>query len=333
MKIDNILHCLSSVSDCSITVFGDYCLDKYLYIDPKRDEVSVETGLTAHQSEKRVTYPGAAGTIVQNLCALGVKVCCVGLVGLDGEGFDLLKGLSSIGADTELMIRTDKVVTSTYMKPMRKLNGGRYIEMNRIDIRNFEETPATLEDQLIANLEKAISKTQAIVVSDQFLQRNCSAVTDKIRCKLEELANLHADKIFYADSRGFAEHYRNVIIKCNQHELPKSQKMGECIQERAKELMLKIGHAVVVTVGEEGAYVCQNNDITLIPAIRVEGPIDIVGAGDAVNAGIILGLALKLTLPEAVLLGICCATITIQQLGVTGTATVKQVRQQLLKLQ
>ena len=45
--IDNIFGVLEKTGSRTITVFGDYCLDKYLYIDPVRDEVSVETGLTA----------------------------------------------------------------------------------------------------------------------------------------------------------------------------------------------------------------------------------------------------------------------------------------------
>jgi outer membrane murein-binding lipoprotein Lpp len=42
-----------------------------------------------------------------------------------------------------------------------------------------------------------------------------------------------------------------------------------------------------------------------------------------------LGLTLGLSLLESVLLGGCISSITIQQIGVTGTATVEQVKQRL----
>lgn len=329
MRLDNILHQLDKAGDCAVTVFGDYCLDKYLYIDPVRDEASVETGLTAYQVHKKALYPGAGGTVTQNLRALGAKVCCVGLVGEDGEGWDLLKSLDRIGADTELMVRSSDVMTCTYTKPMRKAEDGSYAEINRIDIRNFKETPSLLEDKLIANLEKAINNTQSIVIIDQFLERNYAAVTDRIRQKLSELAAHYAGKIFYADSRGFAGSYHNIIIKCNQLELPTTQNAEHSIQEKMKALFTINKRAVVVTVGEEGAYVCEGDDIVHIPAFEVKGPLDIVGAGDAASAGIVLGLSLGLSLPEAVLIGSCCSSITIQQLGVTGTATVEQVKQRL----
>ena len=66
-----------------------------------------------------------------------------------------------------------------------------------------------------------------------------------------------------------------------------------------------------------------------VPAFPVTGPIDIVGAGDASTAGIVLGLTLGLTPEEAAALGCCVSSITIQQLGVTGTATVPQVCERL----
>jgi len=34
--------------DLSIAVLGDFCLDRYLEIDPARQEVSLKTGLPVH---------------------------------------------------------------------------------------------------------------------------------------------------------------------------------------------------------------------------------------------------------------------------------------------
>ena len=316
--IDNILRVLDQAGSRTITVFGDYCLDKYLYIDPARDETSVETGLTAYQAAWKTLYPGAGGTITNNLRSLGVNVHCVGLVGNDGEGYDLLQCLQRIGADTEWMVQSDTIPTNTYMKPMRRGATGTYSEMNRIDIRHFRETTEKLENRLIENLKKAVDVSQGIVIIEQFLQRNCSAVTDRIRDEIAELAQQYPDKFFFADSRGFAGCYRNIIVKCNQHELPDTA-----------ESLAANNRAVVITLGEKGALVFEGQTAARIPAFLVEGPIDIVGAGDATNAGTILGLTLGLTLSESVLLGGCVSSITIQQIGVTGTATIGQVRERL----
>ena len=330
-QIDNILRVLDTAGSRTITVFGDYCLDKYLYIDPARDELSVETGLTAYQVDRKALYPGAGGTVTNNLRSLGVHVRCVGLVGSDGEGYDLLKCLEKIGANTEHMVQSESIPTNTYMKPMRRDADGTYSEINRLDMRSFNETACELEDRLIVNLRKALDESHGVVVIEQFLQRNCSAVTDRVRSELAELAVRFPEKFFFVDSRGFAGCYRNVIIKCNDHELSGVITDKDSIANRATQLLSAANaRAVVVTVGAKGAFVFERDRVMSLPAFPVEGPLDIVGAGDATNAGTILGLTWGLTLPESVLLGGCVSSITIQQIGVTGTATIEQVKQRLL---
>jgi len=329
-QIENILKILDNVKEIKVTVFGDFCLDKYIYTDPARDEISVETGLTAYQIDRQKLLAGCGGTIANNLCALGVNVRCVGLIGDDGEGSDLLRCLKKIGADTEFMVISEKVQTNVYMKPMRLNTDGTYTEMSRFDFRNYSETPMELQQKLVENLKKALADTQGVVICDQFLEESNAAVTKYLREALSELAALYNDKIFYADSRGFTGKYKNLIIKCNEFELAQAIADETDLQKQAEKLLSLNGKAVVVTVGENGAYVCEKDTWTHIPAFKVEGEIDITGAGDATSAGIIIGLASALSLPEAVLLGGCISSITIKQIGTTGTATVEQVYEKLL---
>lgn len=62
-----------------------------------------------------------------------------------------------------------------------------------------------------------------------------------------------------------------------------------------------------------------------VPSFPVEGPIDIVGAGDSATAGIVASLLCGATPIEAAAVGNLVASITIQQLGTTGTATPEQL--------
>src|SRR5438309_379371 len=55
-----------------IAVVGDFCLDRYFEIDPAKAEKSIETGLMVHNIVNVRCQPGAAGTILNNLVALGV---------------------------------------------------------------------------------------------------------------------------------------------------------------------------------------------------------------------------------------------------------------------
>lgn len=335
MDIEKIKRSLSETNRVRVAVFGDYALDKYLYIDPARDEPSAETGLTAYQVHRRQLSAGVGGTIANNLRALGVQVSCVGVVGEDGEGYELLRELKKIGADTSFMVCEKSMCTSTYIKPMRKDAKGVYRELNRLDLRNFTEPPGSVQDEMLAGLEAALKDADAVLVTDQFYQRNQGAVTDYIREKLGELAQKHSGRIFYADSRSFADEYRNMIVKCNNLELFRKFGGGEGDPENLEEIIKKgeqiarrNGRLLFVTMGSRGMVVF-GKQTKLVPAFRVSGEVDIVGAGDAANAGIVTGLALGLEPEEAALLGCCVSSITIQQIGTTGTADPEEVRKRL----
>ena len=55
-----------------VAIIGDFCLDRYLEVDPTRQELSIETGLPVHNVINVRSQPGGAGTILNNLAALGV---------------------------------------------------------------------------------------------------------------------------------------------------------------------------------------------------------------------------------------------------------------------
>lgn len=330
MDAAKIVRALERAGDVRVAVFGDYCLDKYLYMDPARDEESVETGLMAWQIHGKKMFPGAGGTVVNNLRALGVQVKCIGLIGDDGEGYELEKALEKTGADTRLMVKSDLLCTSTYTKPMRLQPDGSWLEQNRLDFRNFEEPPKALQEQLLGNLEGCLKDVDAVILLDQFFQRNLGVITDYVREKIAELALKYPRVIFYADSRSFIREFKNVIVKCNNFELMAGWGNPEdpaALLARAKEMAEE--KLVFVTRGSAGMLVLATGQAIPVPAFRVDGPIDICGAGDASSAGIVLGLSLGLAPEEAALLGCAVSSITIQQIGVTGTATVPQVQQRL----
>src|SRR5438874_13547920 len=80
-----------------IGVLGDFCLDRYLEIDPARAETSIETGLPVHNVVRVRSQPGAAGTILANLSALGVgQLVPIGFAGEDGEGYELSRALGEL---------------------------------------------------------------------------------------------------------------------------------------------------------------------------------------------------------------------------------------------
>ena len=322
---------LKNTGEKTVVVFGDFCLDKYVYSYPERDELSVETGLYARQFHRKKTAAGAAGTVTNNLRALGVNVLCVGAIGNDGEGWELLRELQSIGADTEYLTRFDEICTPTYMKPMRKQEDGSYEEDARLDFRNFTPISEELEKTVLENLSKALARADACIVVDQFFQRNTGVITDGVRDGLARAAKAFAGPVL-VDSRAFIYEFKETMIKCNNIELIKYFGGGEgdpedieVVKKCGEELFSRGGKPVFVTRGADGMLVFDENGVTSVDAFKVSGPLDICGAGDASSAGIITGRSLGLTSAEAARLACCISSITIQQIGTTGTASVPAV--------
>jgi len=110
----------SCYSSLRLGVVGDFCLDRYLEIDPAKKEISIETGLPVHNVTNVRAQPGGAGTILNNLAALGVgTIYPIGFAGHDGEGFELMQALERRpGVHLSHFVHTAERRTFTYCKPL-----------------------------------------------------------------------------------------------------------------------------------------------------------------------------------------------------------------------
>lgn len=328
MNIEKILDALKRTNEAKIVVFGDYCLDKYLYSDPAEDDVSVETGMPAWQIYAKSIASGVGGTITNNLCALGANVICVGAIGDDGEGYEVMKALRERGADTSYMITDPDICTATYIKPMRKTENG-WKEDIRLDFRNRSFGSERLWDALVESFKKALEKCDAAIVTDQFFERNTGVVSDSVREAVNKIAAENPEKPILVDSRAFAAEFKNMYVKCNNYELMKYCGMAGSpenfvdIKNGGEKLKSMTGRPVFITRNKDGIAVFEN-ELVCVPAYPPKGEIDVCGAGDASNAGIALGLSLGLSCAEAAVIACAVSSVTIEQIGTTGTSTPTQ---------
>jgi sugar/nucleoside kinase (ribokinase family) len=130
-----------------------------------------------------------------------------------------------------------------------------------------------------------------------------------------------------------------MIIKCNDKEAARifHPELGGKDREAPKpsrdelEVYLKEfyeinGKEIFITCGAAGVLVRTGEGKgTLLPALPVPPPIDIVGAGDACTSGIVSTLSMGGSAEEAAFVGNLVSSITIQVIGTTGTATPGQV--------
>ena len=311
-----------------VAVLGDFFLDKYLEVEPGLAEPSLETGRVAHQVTGVRHSPGAAGTVVNNLAALGAKgIVTLGFTGEDGEGWELRKDLVALGCDLSyLQVAADRV-TPTYLKPRDRTTPGLEGEHNRYDIKNQEPTSARIEQALLMSLKAVLPRVDALIVMDQVREEGRGAVTAALIEALAEHAKRFPKTVFWADSRGRIRRFRSVTVKVNQFELagqaapdPSARVPDEVIIRETERLAALIGAPVFATAGERGVRVSGPGAVT-VPSVRVGGPTDPTGAGDSFTAGAVLALAAGATRPEAALVGNLVASVTVRQLATTGTAS------------
>jgi rfaE bifunctional protein kinase chain/domain len=314
---------LARLPELTIGVLGDLFLDRYLDVDPALTEPSIETGLDAYQVTQVRSNPGAAGTVINNLVALGVKeVCPLAVIGDDGEGFELRQALDRQGVSPRWLYQDSSRRTPTYTKPML---GER--ELNRLDIKNRSPLPRTAEDAVLHSLTELWPRLDALVVVDQVSEAECGVVTSTVGQRLAELGAANPERLILADSRQRIGLFRSVWLKPNQ---------GECVRaipgelpDSVRALARQCGRPIFCTRGEQGILVidprvhpCQE---WTVPAVPVTGPIDPVGAGDSISAALACAIAAGASLPQAAAFANIVASITIRQLGTTGTASPQQI--------
>jgi sugar/nucleoside kinase (ribokinase family) len=158
-----------------------------------------------------------------------------------------------------------------------------------------------------------------------------------VREALRVLAREHPTLPILADSRRSLRGWPSLIFKMNRDELGTllGRDLGDlaAVPDAALDLARANRRPVFVTLAEHGMIGADpggpspTDDAVAhrAPPIPVRGPIDIVGAGDAVSANLATALAAGADVHEALALANAAASVVIHQLGTTGAARVEDL--------
>ena len=313
----------------TLIMMGDFFIDQYLYLARRYSETSLETGLEAYQVVDIRNSLGAAGTVANNLCAMGVNVRALTLRGHDANGYVMQELMIRQEINIQGVVIDYSIQTPTYIKPMMVEEDGTIHELNRMDIKNRHPIYPGIEVELTKRLAALVSGTNAILVTDQVQEEDCGVVTSGMRNILSETAQSLLGLPIWVDSRERGHRFKDVSLKTNLAEAKKALGIradAELPAEGAAVQLFERNHKpVLITDGENGIAYCSEQESGLVPAIRLEPPLDIVGAGDSVLAAAGSAIAAGASLREAALIGCLAASVTIKKVGTTGTASVKEM--------
>jgi rfaE bifunctional protein kinase chain/domain len=295
-----------------VLVVGDVALDRWCRYEPALADPSRETGIPRIGVVSTEVTAGAAGTVANNVAALGAQVAVLAAIGTDGFGFELSRALGS-----HLLVQSDDIATFTYTKLINDRTGEE--DLPRVDFVNTRPIPEALDRELVRRFEEAAPNYDVILVSDQAETSQGGVVTPRMRDAIARV-----DKLVWVDSRIRAELFRRVIVKPNREEAEAAslRALGSVDFEGfRRHIDAKL---LIVTHGPDGAMVVDENGTRWAAGRRVENPVDICGAGDSFSAGAALTLKVTGNPMEAARIGNLVASITIMKKG-TGTASPQEL--------
>jgi bifunctional ADP-heptose synthase (sugar kinase/adenylyltransferase) len=337
---DRLEAVLRTLPRLTIGLVGDLFLDRYLECVPGSHELSIETGLEAYQVERVRNAAGALGTVMNNLAALGAGLLVpVTAIGDDGHGYDLLKEVRKLPVEMAHILCLPDRLTPTYTKPLKAVGNALrgvpapdWQELNRLDVRTRGPMSASATAEICRRVEQVFRTSDGLIVLDQLVDEDCGVVSAAVRETLARLSRAEPRKLLYVDSRRFLGRFEAGTLKGNRAEVltacGETETGDAAVKRSLGRVAQKTGRPAFCTVGEWGILVSlPGQEPELAPGYPVDGPTDIVGAGDAATSGIVSGLLSGASELEAAALGNLVASITVQQLGTTGTASPQQVRE------
>jgi len=334
VKEERFAEIAARFSGLRVALVGDFCLDRYLEIDPERAEVSIETGLDVLNVANVRSQPGGCGTILNNLSALGVgTVFPVGFAGEDGEGYELMRSLGQVDC-VELghFFQTSERRTFSYTKPLVIEPGKSPRELNRLDFKNWSPTPEPVQERVIESLNDLAKRVDAMVLLEQVDEADTGVLAGGVLDALGQIRRNNPDLLILADSRRGLGQFPSVGLKMNREEF--AGLTGETAGLPLNDLCAAIGRlatergqAVFVSLSEEGIAGAKPGEAPeYVPCLPLRGEIDIVGAGDAVMANLAMALAAGAEIVEAMRFAMAAASVVVHQLGTTGTASLEEIR-------
>jgi rfaE bifunctional protein kinase chain/domain len=327
---DRIIEMLASIPSQRIGVIGDLTMDGYWHADMTRSQLSRETPLYPRPVFRESYSPGGAGNVAWNLADLKpASVFAFTVFGQDWRGELFSQVLRNAG------VRLDDVITQPgWMTPFygKVILMGHHSQQEdaRLDFINTEPIRPETELALIEKVRARLPELDALVVADY---QAIGVVTSEVTKALNQLALEFPKTLFMVDSRERVGSFHHMVVKPNdieagRHFFPARDPAGVSVDELSQkgiEWQKANQKPVYITLGARGCLVCDQGTVKLVPAVKVPPPIDTVGAGDTFLASLTAGLVGGATPVEAACLATLATGVTIRKLGVTGTASPREI--------
>ena len=293
----------TKLASARVLVVGDVMLDRYWFGDVTR--ISPEAPVPVAKIEKTDHRAGGAANVARNIASLGGKALLLSVVGDDEAADTLEKLMAEWGVDTHLS-RDETIATTVKLRVV-----ARNQQLIRLD---FEEQPThEVLSKVKAQFQQLLAQCDTVILSD-YGKGGLTHVSEMIEWAYS------VGKPVLIDPKGddYEKYTGATLLTPNRAELREvigQWKSEADLTEKAGQLRRHLGlDALLLTRSEEGMTLFRDDE-PHHQATQAREVYDVSGAGDTVIAGMGLGMAAGLSLPEAMRLANTAAGVVVAKLG------------------
>lgn len=312
----DLLNAFCRINQPTILLVGDFMLDRYVYGDALR--ISPEAPVQVLKVVRREQRCGGAASVAADIQALNAKTICVGVVGQDAAGDDLLALLNDCGAATDGIMRLSDRPTTCKERIIGLAQHRHRQQLLRIDDETAAPLPEQVYQRLLAVVERQIARCDAVCLQDY----NKGMLAERFCQQIIALANRHQKKVLVDPPLGadYSKFRGAFLITPNRKEA--SEAAGFAIQTiddaaRAAAALRQRFEltAAAVTLDKEGVYYCDGAASEHLPTIP-RLVYDVTGAGDMMLAMTAVALGGGLDLRTALRLANIAGGLEVEKFGV-----------------
>lgn len=305
-----------------VALVGDYMLDRYVCGNAER--ISQEGPLPVLRALSEESRVGGAGNVAAAILALGGRVGCIGVIGQDAAGDELLRLLGARGAETASLVRLPDRGTTIKTRYIGLTQGRNRQQMLRVDT----EADGPVGDDVRATLRAALrgrtNEYDVLAVEDY----GKGVVTEQLAAELIADARKAGVPVVVDPARvaDYGRYRGATLLTPNRFEAELASGVriadDDSLERAARQILSAAdAEAVVITLDKDGAYLRTRDEQCgrRFPA-RPRTVYDGTGAGDEVMAMLSVAVGEQMSFADAVTLTNVAGGLEVERFGVVPIA-------------
>ena len=319
---DYIKKILSNLGNIKVLVVGDVIIDEYLQCE--LIGLSQESDSIIYKPYSSKKYLGGAGFVAKTCSNAGFQTSFLTMLGNGDSRSFIIDEFDKSNIEFQFVDDESRKI----VLKQRYINNHN-ISIFRSSYFDNHHSPVNISVDLVNLFQKIISNYDFIIFSDfSFGTLNNKVITELISiCEKKSIP-------FFSDSQTSSQ--TGDILKFNgSYSITPTEHEARTALNNFDDGLTEIGHKILdsmkvenlfITLGKSGVYFMNHEYEDSIPAFN-RSPVNISGAGDTFLVWSSLSLFLKLSLPEAALVGSLASALSVEK-----KANIPVMKSEILKL-